>query len=456
MSKLKRMIVLTAVSSALLVLTACGGSKPSTTEATNSPMASDSAKETMAAATKAPADQITETMTLRLKTHYNNENEKTPVDASIAKLKNDFPNVTIQPEGYDNDNGAAFKARIASGDLPDIFELDGTNSKLVIKTNSVIPLDSYIQDLGIKDIMAPSISMDSLKSSDGKTYSIPVYGPTYLTMFYNKELFETNGVKVPTNFDELLEAVKVFNGKGITPIALAGKANFLDGTLFDMFAQRVNPKGFMGLQDGSVKIQDYKEAATKIETLVKMNAFEKGAASIDYDPARAIYHGGKAAMLITGEWEVSEGQKDLGDKLKFFDQFPVMDAGKEYTNPGIMPGGGINQTIAISSKVKNPDFVAKVFAKYYEYYQEAQFTKLSVIWTTTKTEKMTPDNPLPAEVNRYVAAKNNLQSGNNTWLGQSSNQKFDVGFYGEMQNLLSGESADSFLVNVGKLVESTK
>jgi raffinose/stachyose/melibiose transport system substrate-binding protein len=278
----------------------------------------------------------------------------------------------------------------------------------------------------------------------------------YHTMFYNKEVFDTNGIKVPTNFNELMDAAKAFNAKGIVPIAVSGKTPWVCGSLFDIFAQRVNPKGWMALQDGSAKAEDFRDAIVKIETAVKAGVFMKGAATIDYDPARAPFHAGKAAMLVIGEWEVSEGQKDLGEKLQYLTQFPTMDAGKEYANPGVMPGGTLLDSFALSSDLKNPDYAAEVFSKYYKYFQEAQFQKQQVIWSTIKTDGLTPENPFPDLVTNYVADKGSLKPGGNTWLGYSFNQKFDIGFAEEIQKLLVGEKADDFIKNIDKLQETSK
>lgn len=445
--KLSRIVCLVVSLLMILSLAACGTGSGTTANTTTIAETTAAVPET----TKAP-----EPVTISMQTHYNNDNEKQPVDIAIAQLKTDFPNVTLQVEGYNTDP-AVMKARVASGDLPDIFEIDNSLITQCISTSSIIPLDDYVTKYGIMDILSPAVA-GTLKYTDGKIWGIPVYGPMYHTMFYNKDVFDSNGIKLPTNFNELLDVVKAFNAKGITPIAISGKTVWAAGALFEIFAQRINPRGFMAIQDGSAKAADFKDAVVKIETLVKANAFQKGAATADYDSTRAPFQAGKAAMLIIGEWEVSEGQKDLGDKLQYFDnnKFPVMDAGKEYANPGIMPGGTIFDSFAFTSKIKDPDYVAQVFSKYYKYYQEAQFTKMQVIWSTIKTDGLTPEKPFAALVTKYAAEKNTLKPGGNTWLGFSANQKFDTGLAEEIQKLLAGEKADDFIANVDKLAASSK
>ena len=436
----------------ILSLAACGSGNSTTTGTTAA--AEKSAAANTDATTKAAETKASEPMTITLKTHYNNDNEKAPVDFAISQLKNDFPNVTVQPEGYDTDQ-SVMKARIASGDLPEIFEVDSSNIDLAIKSNSIIPLDDYAAKYGIMDILSSAVA-NTLKYKDGKIWAIPVYGPMYHTMFYNKDLFDSNGIKVPANFNELLDAAKAFKAKGIIPIAVSGKTAWAIGSLFDIFAQRINPKGWLALEDGSAKAADFKDAISKIETAVKAGVFMKGAATMDYDPSRAPFHAGKAAMLLVGEWEVSEGQKDLGDKLQYMTQFPTMDAGADYANPGVMPGGTLLDSFALSSKIKNPDYVVEVFSKYYKYFQEAQFQKQQVIWSTIKTDGLTPEKPFPALVTKYIAEKGKLIPGGNTWLGYSPNQKFDTGFTEEMQKLLVGEKTDDFIKNIDKLQAASK
>src|SRR5690606_24841963 len=75
---------------------------------------------------------------------------------------------------------------------------------------------------------------------EGQIYSAPLAMSATSFLYYNKDLFDANGVKVPTTWTELMSAVEAFNAKGITPIALGNKAPWVaQSTIIGSLADRV-------------------------------------------------------------------------------------------------------------------------------------------------------------------------------------------------------------------------
>ena len=72
------------------------------------------------------------------------------------------------------------------------------------------------------------------------TYDDKVYGMTFGlscgALFCNKELFEQNNIKIPETYDELIEVVKAFKAKGITPMTVSGKDIWTIAMYFDAMA----------------------------------------------------------------------------------------------------------------------------------------------------------------------------------------------------------------------------
>ena len=64
---------------------------------------------------------------------------------------------------------------------------------------------------------------DLLFDADGHAYAMPNVGPWAATLYYNKAVFEQYGVEPPRNFDEIIEAVRIFRANDIIPIALYGQ-----------------------------------------------------------------------------------------------------------------------------------------------------------------------------------------------------------------------------------------
>jgi multiple sugar transport system substrate-binding protein len=84
--------------------------------------------------------------------------------------------------------------------------------------NWIEPLDSYFSDPKVVDAAAydmadflPSMIKDG--KVDGKLYGIPISGEAQI-LFYRKDIFEKEGIKVPTTMDELLATAKKLNKPG--------------------------------------------------------------------------------------------------------------------------------------------------------------------------------------------------------------------------------------------------
>jgi raffinose/stachyose/melibiose transport system substrate-binding protein len=139
---------------------------------------------------------------------------------------------------------------------------------------------------------------------DGKIYGLPIY--MIAGIFYcNTELFEQNEVKMPDTFDELLEAVKVFKAKGITPMAVGEKDGWTG-----MFYQNI-----ISIRTAGVKLcndalsnvtsfnrPEFAEGAEKLSELIKAGAFDNNCMNLTRDEAELDFNNGKCAMYYNGSW----------------------------------------------------------------------------------------------------------------------------------------------------------
>lgn len=216
------------------------------------------------------------------------------------------PNVTIEVEALDDESyKTKFKAYATGGNMPDLVNIWCSPSFLdeVVAAGTLEPLnaDDYA-DYGFTE-----------GSLDGVTYDGQIYGlprnTDVLGFYYNKDLFEANGVEVPTTWDELLAAAEVFQDAGISPIAMDGQdkwplAHFINcmiGTVkgADTYATMVN----------SVQNSDYSDPAWK-DTVTAASEqasllFQPGFETTDYATAMNLFMNGQSAMFFMGSWEMS-------------------------------------------------------------------------------------------------------------------------------------------------------
>jgi raffinose/stachyose/melibiose transport system substrate-binding protein len=164
------------------------------------------------------------------------ENEAAPVDASadegeiymfisspeyadainvlIEEYKNVAPGVTINYETTQNDYPTMLKAKLNSGDVPDIFS--STSGK---------EIDTYLEysyDLSNDPIMTtmdPAVASSMSSTANGGTgcYGFAIKG-NYFGIVYNKAMFETAGIaKFPETDAELVDACEKLSAAGFKP-----------------------------------------------------------------------------------------------------------------------------------------------------------------------------------------------------------------------------------------------
>ncbi len=198
--------------------------------------------------------------------------------------------------------GDAFKTKIntdfASGNEPDVvYGFTGAIGKPLVDSNKLM---TWEEELAKDTEWSKNISksaLDYIKFND-KQYAVPYIG-FYEGMFYNKDLFEKNNIKVPTNWDELLAAVDAFNKLGITPIAcsFAEEPHYIIETFILS----------MGGKDGHDKPFDesWAPALDKIKELYAKKAFTKDALTIKQVACQQLMKDKKAAMFISGSWSAA-------------------------------------------------------------------------------------------------------------------------------------------------------
>lgn len=453
----------------LVSMTGCAGSSKSTEKETSAQKKAETSAETSTEAgtqDKAEADtqenagtdenqtDAAEPITYKLYTHYSTDDEKIPVDYALEKLSEVMPNVTIEVEPQANDDGNTIKSRIAVGDVPDFFNVNINQLEIAKEAESIMELDDMLASTGLKDKYLPSVVDKQIYYKDGHCYALPTGSSQVDLLFYNKELFEQNGVKVPENYTEFLDAVKAFRDKGIDPIPTFAKESWPIGAYFDMFLQRVHPEGMLGLNNGLYKASDadVSDAIHKAADLIAAGCFQEGATTYDYDAARSMFETGKTPMFINGEWEISDATEALGDKCDFLDIFPTSDEkGKnDYAMPGAAEIGGL----AISATVEEPEQAKQVAAYLVEFLAEGSYVKLGRIDSAFSTDNLTCEKELSPMTEKLLKQKENY-SVPSTVTHALPNNEFSTGFGELLQQLVAGMDADEFIQNVDKLYEES-
>jgi len=440
---MKKTLVLLMTAVLVTVLAACGGGN----NKTNEPAANDAAGSNNAAANEGGAsEEPAEKVKLRIYAQYSDDDTKGYYDYAVAELAKEMPNVELELEIQAQDDGQKLKTYAATGNLPDIFNVGLEQINVFRKSGNILELDAYADKFGFKDKMHPS-AMNTLYV-DNHIYAFPYAGNEFVLLYYNKELFEQNGVKVPTTKEEMLAAIEAFKAKGITPLSIFAKEKWPTVALYDVFATRYNPKGIVALDKGEAKPSDeaFKKAAQDLKDLVDAGMLPKGATSLNYDQAVALFHEGKAAMFINGQWEIEASTKALGDKVGYM-YYPAPDAATYEANKFAFSGGGNPGGFAVSANTENKDLAAEVAQFMALKYAEHKYTQKASPIVATKVDKPVekPFDPLMEQLNKDIP---NITS-TTAFAWGLSNAKFKAAIEDASQNLLvDGYTVDQFVQDV--------
>ncbi len=306
--------------------------------------------------TETPGDKVK----LKIFTQYTLEvDEKQPYDYAFDKVKKLMPEVELELDVQPQDDSNKLKIYAASGNLPDIIQVTSGIIELFRLSDNLLVLDDYVKDTGIEERILP-VYRELLRAGDGHCYAVPRTAPSTHLMFYNRSLFEENGVKVPENYDEFLSAVKTFRGKGITPLALFAKETWPGVMLFEDFITRYEPEGLMRINrgEGSLTEEAYRKAAGQIEECVRSGLLSRNAFTTDYDTAFAEFTGGKAAMFINGSWALGPLGDRMGDNVDYMD-FPLADTATVKSSAMNRPGGGFDGGYSVSANTKHKEIAGK-------------------------------------------------------------------------------------------------
>jgi raffinose/stachyose/melibiose transport system substrate-binding protein len=282
---------------------------------------------------------------------------KTVFNNVVNEWNKENPNIQIVTNVTENNAyKTKIKAAVAAGSAPDIiYSWAGGFTKPFVDAGKILPLDSYLND-GTKDKMLPGALTNV--TYDGKVYGL-TYNQQAGALYVNKDMFDSNGIKIPTTFDELLAAVKAFRAKGITPMAVGEKDEWPGMWYYDMIALRTaGSKLSLDALNKKTSFDNPKfvEAAEKLQELVKAQAFDPSALSITRDDSIQQLTQGKIPMYFGGNFDAGTIDSSPMKGKIIAVKFPSISDGSG--DPSEYLGGGAD-CLLVNANTKYKDDAVK-------------------------------------------------------------------------------------------------
>ncbi len=215
------------------------------------------------------------------------------------------------------------------------------------------PMNEYV-DSGfaqpITDLMASSGVQDKLldgaiaqASYNGEIYSVPIIDCSVAGIFYNKEIYDTVGLSIPTTMAELEANSDALVAAGYIPFSLANASQWTGSMYYMYFVTRyagLDPFANAVAGTGSFEDEAFIYAGEKIQEWVDAGYFPQGVNGLDEDAGQSkqLMYTEEAAMQLHGSWQAS---RYLADSPEFYEKigwFPVPGIEGGYEDDSILVG----------------------------------------------------------------------------------------------------------------------
>jgi raffinose/stachyose/melibiose transport system substrate-binding protein len=290
--------------------------------------------------------------------HYEGPNSAMGVawTEAIKQFEASHPNVKVKFEekGFEQIRQSA-QLILNSNNVPDIMEYNKGNASagLLSKQGLLTDISGEATERGWDKLLSPGLQTTAKYDQRGvmggdKWFGIPNYAE-FVMVFYNKDLFDKHGVKVPTSLDEFTAAMDKFVKAGVTPLSVGGAEYPAHQILYQLALSKADRAWVDAFQryTGKVDFHDpaWSFAATTFSDWVRKGYVDKKSAGIKAEDMGVAFEKGTYPMMVSGSWWYGRFQKEI----KKFDWDTFLWPGNT------MSAASSGNIWVVPSKAKNKD-----------------------------------------------------------------------------------------------------
>lgn len=292
------------------LLVACGGKdSESSKDATSTDGASESEEGNN-------SESSGDGGTLEIFSWWTGAGEEDGLLALIELFESKHPDITVENAAVAGGAGtnakAVLAARMQGNDPPSTFQVHGGAelNESWVEAEMMEPLNDFYEEYDLMDKFPEELI--ELVSKDGNIYSVPVNIHRGNVIFYNKAIFEENGISVPTTLDEFVDVLGQLQDAGVTPLAMGDKEAWTATQIFEnLLLATLGPEDYRALWAGDIAFDDDRvvEAAEYFKTI--LGYVNEDHASRNWQDAAQLVGEGEAAMTNMGDWAKGYFSNDL-------------------------------------------------------------------------------------------------------------------------------------------------
>lgn len=231
------------------------------------------------------------------------ENAET-LQKMIDGFMKDNPNIKITLTA-EADASTVLKTRLTKNDIPEIISMGGDSNYTELQSAGML-LDLSDEDF-ISNVQEAYLDMVYAVNSDQeqKAYGVP-YATNASGVLYNEDLFKQAGVEVPKTWSEFQDVIKKLKDAGITPFEFTFADSWTCLPSWNSMAPVIPDKKFTDdrKEGKSTFVGTHEEILQKYSWL--LDYAQNDYMGTTYNDGNAAFANGEAAMMINGNWAISQ------------------------------------------------------------------------------------------------------------------------------------------------------
>lgn len=254
----------------------------------------------------------------------------------IAEKMKEEKGIEIQFQVTPDSQGVNLaQTKLASGETPDLMQVNLPENYYTFNAK-----ENFVELNDEAWVDRLNFDKRDIEDEEGNIYGMPITGFSgVMGMIYNKSVFEEIGIDVPKTYDDFLAACQKIKDAGKTAVYISGNDNWtIQIAPMIYFADALDEKSeaiydeLYEAETSLKEIPEFKEALTEFQDLFAKGFTNEDYAVASFDDSKTKVAEGEAAMLISGEYAISDMMANYPDADLGMFPLPYHDADKFLTS----------------------------------------------------------------------------------------------------------------------------
>ena len=278
-----------------------------------------------ATSASAPTDSPAAPVTLKFWVNTSTPDDPAIWTAAGARYQAKYPNVTVEltPLLFE-DFLRNMPLALDAGTAPDIASsptLAHAQDRYV-KAGKLLDLTEIAEARGWTTNIDPEIIAFNNPTVTPRIFGVP-WAMSTVGIFYNKTLFDSLNLTVPTTMQEFVDVAAALQANDVIPVSVGGRDGWPLAHLWYQLIHTSTPYDYLTKlteidHDASYNDASLVQAAQIVADWYEAGYLDRNMLTTNFQDASAAFVAGRAAMTVTGAWQLNDFSTAPEFEARFF------------------------------------------------------------------------------------------------------------------------------------------